>query len=196
VTDEAAPLRIGVALTLTGDPGEMLADAKALEAAGVDSLWVFPDERDFSGERKPSEDWASAYVLMAAIAAVTWRVRLVVPRPRAATPEVAYEAGLTHATCARISQGRLLARIETAWSDAAPDAARAVFATAREKRAGVECWLRVTFPNGRAAWDEQRRVAADIGASGVVLSNDPRLIDLLRNPDIVEDRSDLKLSFG
>jgi hypothetical protein len=195
MTNETTPLRIGVALTLTGDPGEMLADAKALEAAGIDSLWVFPDER-YTEAGIPAEDWASAYVVMSAIAAVTWRARLVVPRPRTAAPDVAYEAGLTHATCARIAQGRLLGKIETVWSDAAPEAARAVFASAREKRAEVECWLRVPFPDGRAAWDEQRRVAADAGASGIVLSNDPRLIDLLRNPDIVEDRSDLRLSFG
>jgi len=32
--------------------------------------------------------------------------------------------------------------------------------------------------------------------TGVVLPNDPRLIDLLRNPDIIESRDDLKLSFG
>jgi hypothetical protein len=197
MTDEATPLRIGVALTLTGDPGEMLADAKALEAAGADSLWVFPaEEYDMPGGQFRAEGWSSAYVVMAAIAAVTWRVRLVVPRPRTATPDVAVEPGVAHATCARIAQGRLLGRIETVWSDAAPDAARAAFAGAREKRASVECWLRVTFPDGRPAWDEQRRIAADAGATGVVLPNDPRLIDLLRNPDIVEDRSDLKLSFG
>lgn len=197
MTEERAPLRIGVALALTGDPGEMLADARALEAAGADSLWVFPEERDFPGQSIRAEDWSSAYVVMAAIAAATWRVRLVVPRPRTATPEVAVgEPGMLHATCARIAQGRLLGRIETVWSDAAPDVATAVFAAAREKRTDVECWLRVPFPNGRAAWDEQRRIAADAGAAGVVVLNDPRLIDLLRNPDIVEDRSDLKLSFG
>lgn len=197
MTDEATPLRIGIALTLTGDPGEMLADAKALEAAGADSLWVFPPEvLESPGERMRTGDWSSAYVVMAAIAAVTWRVRLVVPRPRTAAPGAAAEPGTAHATCARIAQGRLLGWIETVWSDAAPDEARAAFAAARAKFAGVECWLRVTFPNGRPAWDEQRRIAAGAGATGVVLPNDPRLIDLLRNPDIVEDRSDLKLSFG
>ena len=40
------------------------------------------------------------------------------------------------------------------------------------------------------------QAATAAGAAGVILPNDPRLIDLLRNPDIIEDRSDLKLSFG
>lgn len=195
MTDETTPVRIGVALTLTGDPGEMLADAKALEAAGADSLWVFAaEELDSPGGSVRLDEWSSAYVVMAAIAAVTWRVRLVVPRPRNATSEIAADSGIAHSTCARIAQGRLLGRIETAWSD--PEAATAVFAAARAKRADVECWLRVPVPNGRPAWDEQRRIAADAGATGIVVPNDPRLIDLLRNPDVVEDRSDLKLSFG
>jgi hypothetical protein len=46
------------------------------------------------------------------------------------------------------------------------------------------------------AWDELRNASSTAGVTGVVLPNDPRLIDLLRNPDIIEARDDLKLSFG
>ncbi|HEV8470082.1 MAG TPA: hypothetical protein VGR46_10775, partial [Candidatus Limnocylindria bacterium] len=56
-------MKIGVELRLSGDPGELFADARALEAAGADSLW-------------PAGD-AERLVLLAALAAVTWRVRLV-----------------------------------------------------------------------------------------------------------------------
>jgi hypothetical protein len=41
-----------------------------------------------------------------------------------------------------------------------------------------------------------RASAAESGATGIVLPNDPRLIDLLRNPDVVDDRSDLNIATG
>jgi alkanesulfonate monooxygenase SsuD/methylene tetrahydromethanopterin reductase-like flavin-dependent oxidoreductase (luciferase family) len=44
------------------DPGDYLADARALETAGVDSIWTFAS--------------TSGDILLAAIAAVTIRVRL------------------------------------------------------------------------------------------------------------------------
>jgi hypothetical protein len=59
-----------------------------------------------------------------------------------------------------------------------------------------ERWSESAFPASRIAWDELRSASAAAGLTGVVLPNDPRLIDLLRNPDIIEARDDLKLSFG
>ena len=60
-------LKIGVRLpSQFEDAGEYLADARALEAAGVDSLWL-----DEAGH----EPW----LVLAAIAAVTGRARLVAP---------------------------------------------------------------------------------------------------------------------
>src|SRR2546428_10679022 len=53
---------IGVELT-TANVGELFADANALESAGADSLWS-------AGSDDP-------FVLLAALAAVTYRVRLV-----------------------------------------------------------------------------------------------------------------------
>lgn len=152
---EATPavLRIGVRLTPAGDPGELFADAKAVEAAGADSLWI--DDTD-----------GDPYVVLAALAAVTWRVRLVA---RGAPAQTA-----ARETCARLARGRLVVAEET--SD--------------------ERWTELPFPASRAAWDELRNASLAAGVTGVVLPNDPRLIDLLRNPDIIDDRSDLKLSFG
>lgn len=184
----AVALKVGVALALSGDPGEMLADAKAVEAAGADSLWVFGD---MLGTGRIGQ-----YIVMSALAAVTWRVRLVVPPGASSASEGPDQLAHAHTTCARIAHGRLLSRFEFVVSDAAPDKVGDVFAAAQKEYPKVECWLRAPFPQSRAAWDELRRACTDAGATGVVLPNDPRLIDLLRNPDIIEDRSDLKLSFG
>lgn len=148
----AIPLRIGVRLVPTGDAGELFADAKAIEAAGADSLWVDASDGD-------------PYVVLAALAAVTWRVRLVT---RGAAADVA-----ARETCARLARGRLVVAEEA-----------------------QERWTESAFPPSRAAWDELRATSSAAGVTGIVLPNDPRLIDLLRNPDIIEDRSDLKLSFG
>jgi len=148
-----APLRIGVRLAVTGDAGELFADAKAVEAAGADSLWIDAADGD-------------PYVVLAALAAVTWRVRLVA---RGAPADVA-----ARETCARLARGRLVVAEEL--SD--------------------ERWTESPFPASRVAWDELRTATLTAGLTGVVLPNDPRLIDLLRNPDIIEARDDLKLSFG
>ena len=157
VTDGAAPapavLLIGVRLTPTGDAGELFADAKAVEAAGADSLWVDAADGD-------------PYVALAALAAVTWRVRLVA---RGAVADVA-----ARETCARLARGRLVLAEELS----------------------EEHWTEAPFPASRVAWDELRAAGLAAGVTGVVLPNDPRLIDLLRNPDIIEARDDLKLSFG
>jgi hypothetical protein len=148
-----AVLLIGVRLTPAGDAGELFADAKAVEAAGADSLWIDAVDGD-------------PYVLLAALAAVTWRVRLVA---RGALADVA-----ARETCARLARGRLVVSEELS----------------------EERWTESPFPVSRVAWDELRSASLTAGLTGVVLRNDPRLIDLLRNPDIIEARDDLKLSFG
>jgi hypothetical protein len=157
VTDGAVPapavLLIGVRLTPAGDAGELFADAKAVEAAGADSLWI--DAAD-----------GNPYVALAALAAVTWRVRLVA---RGAVADVT-----ARDTCARLARGRLVVAEELS----------------------EERWTEAPFPVSRVAWDELRTASLTTGLTGVVLPNDPRLIDLLRNPDIIEARDDLKLSFG
>lgn len=147
-----AALLIGVRLSANGDAGELFADAKAIEAAGADSLWIDAADGD-------------PYVALAALAAVTWRVRLVA---RGATVKNA-----ARMTCANLARGRL------------------VMAEESEER-----WTESAFPANRAAWDELRNASTAAGVTGVLLPNDPRLIDLLRNPDIIEARDDLKLSFG
>src|SRR6185436_14111046 len=100
--DEATRvLRIGVRCALTVDAGELFADARAIESAGADSLWADAADGD-------------PYVLLAALAASTWRVGLVaIGAPTAVT-----DAG--RATCERLARGRLrvaeeLARLGERW---------------------------------------------------------------------------------
>jgi len=151
---EPAPLRIGIRFTLSEDIGALLADARALEAAGADALWV--DVAD-----------AAPYVLLAAFAAVTWRVALVASGTTDASSRL---------TCAVLARGRLV--------------------TAEELAGRGERWTRVAFPNGRDEWRAMRAAATASGATGIVIANDARLLDLLRNPDVVDDRSDLNIATG
>ena len=141
-------------MALDREPGELFADARAIEAAGADSLWCDAHDCD-------------PYVLLSALAAVTWRVRLV-------ARGVAASGG--RRTCEQLARGRLVVAEEA-------------------ERAG-ERWTPVVFPQGRKAWREARAAATAAGATGIVVPNDPRLIDLLRNPDQEDDRSDLNIAVG
>jgi len=58
-----------------------------------------------------------------------------------------------------------------------------------------ETWVEMPIPPDRDSWAAAMRTHEEAGATGVVVPWDPRLIDLLRNPD-PEDRSDLLMSTG
>jgi alkanesulfonate monooxygenase SsuD/methylene tetrahydromethanopterin reductase-like flavin-dependent oxidoreductase (luciferase family) len=158
-------MKIGAELRLGGDVGELFADARALEAAGADSLWVLA--------RDDQDPW----IVAAALAATTWRARLVVvgavDRPDA------------RATVDRLSRGRVVIGERTGNAVAVPDAEGA-----------PERWTIAALPTNRAEWKTLRADREAEGFAGIVLPNDPRLLDLIRNPDIEDDRQDLKLAFG
>jgi hypothetical protein len=59
-----------------------------------------------------------------------------------------------------------------------------------------EVWARIDMPTDREAWRRLRQEFADAGATGVIVPGDPRLLDLLRNGDEDDDRSDLGLAQG
>lgn len=158
-------MKIGTELRLEGDAGELFADARALEAAGAESLWVL------------ARDGQDPWILAAALAAVTWRARLVVVG--------ASERPETRASLDRLSRGRLVVGVPSPGDVAVPDAE------------GVrERWSLAELPAGRTEWKTLRAEREAQGFAGIVLPNDPRLLDLLRNPDVEDDRQDLKLSFG
>ena len=106
-----AELRIGVRFALSADPGELFADARAVEAAGADGIWVDASDGD-------------PYVLLAAFAAVTWRVRLVAKGAPYGSP---YAVG--QETCRRLARGR--------------------FVEAEELQ---ENWIHAQFPSSRDIW--------------------------------------------
>ena len=147
-------LRIGVRCQPTGDAGELFADARAIETAGADALWADAADGD-------------PYVLLAALAALTWRVGLVAKGAPTASGR---------ATCERLARGRL--------------------AVAEELEKRGERWVHVPFPSSRDEWRATRASALESGATGIVVANDPRLLDLLRNPDQIFDRADMNLATG
>ena len=159
-------MKIGAELRLGGgDAGELFADARALEAAGVDSLWVVA--------RDDQDPW----ILAAALAATTWRPRLIVVG--------AADRAQTRDTLDRLSRGRLVVAERSADAVLVPDAEGA-----------LERWALCELPAGRAEWKTLRAEREAQGFAGLVLPNDPRLLDLVRNPDVEDDRSDLRLAFG
>jgi hypothetical protein len=158
-------MKIGAELRLGGDVGELFADARALEAAGVDGLWVVA--------REDQDPW----ILAAALAATTWRARLVVVG--------AVDRPETRTTLDRISRGRLVIGERSAEVVAVPDA-----------EGVTERWALCELPAGRAEWKTLRAEREAQGFAGLVLPNGPRLMDLVRNPDVEDDRQDMKLAFG
>ncbi|MFC5828257.1 hypothetical protein [Nonomuraea insulae] len=110
--------------------------------------------------------------LAAALAAVTYRSMLVVAVVRDCD-EHALE------TVERLSRGRLV--LITGPGESTAEGGR---------------WVPVAVPSGRAAWRETLRQAGERGDHGVLVPADPRLLDLLRNPDDPGGRHDLQLAQG
>jgi alkanesulfonate monooxygenase SsuD/methylene tetrahydromethanopterin reductase-like flavin-dependent oxidoreductase (luciferase family) len=145
------------------DPGDYLADARALETAGVDSLWTFAS--------------TSGDVLLGAITAVTTRVRLglLVENPTEAT-----------AIASRVETLRRLSRSRTLVGTVKRGIVEV--ATPREE------WAIVAAPADRSAW--QKTLVTHAGLAGVIVPQDPRLLDILRRPMEEDDRTDLLLTQG
>jgi hypothetical protein len=135
------------------DPGEFLADARAIEAAGVDSVWL-----------DDSADGFDPLLVLAAIAAVTSQLRL----------------GLIHGGGSGWGHSQI---------DTLQQLSRQRLIPASER------WRRVDVPADREAWAETLEETDD-NTDGVVVPMDPRLLDILRHPHDVIDRSDLILAQG
>jgi hypothetical protein len=61
----------------------------------------------------------------------------------------------------------------------------------------LEGWQEVPYPVDRSAWRATLAEEEEKGTAGLLLDMDPRLLDLLRNPDQEDDRSgDLQLAQG
>ncbi len=229
-------LKVGVWLPSDlEDPGEYLADARALEAADADSLWV-GSIRSTDG---PHSLGLEGMVLLAAIAAVTTQVRLGVflsPAP-GLTPELL--AGMLD-PLQRVSRGRTMLALGApeeldrlrprrnaeegppfllvSSSDSGhriavrsahgvicptdPAGMQAIFTRVREFLGDdprpFELWAQCAAPADLNAWRELRTACATAGATGLIVPFSPRLLDMLRRGDDVQedDRSDLLQSYG
>jgi hypothetical protein len=60
----------------------------------------------------------------------------------------------------------------------------------------LEGWSQVPYLGDRAAWRALLAENDQKETPGIVVDMDPRLLDLLRNPDPEDDRSDLQLAQG
>jgi hypothetical protein len=190
----ASPARVKIGIRLgdeTGDLGGWLADGAAFDAAGADALWI--DLGPDSG--------LDPLAVTAALAAVTYRSLLVTRGPDDGEgPALAR----TLATVARLSGGRLRylvdadpvrgSRMRTGVFRSTPGQIES-YEYASES-GPAERWLTAPAPENRPAWAEALREAAQQGWAGLVVPVHPRLLDLLRNPTVPGDRSDLQLSVG
>jgi hypothetical protein len=167
------PIRVGVRL----DPGpdnltEWLIDAQAFEAAGAEALWNQTAEPD------------DPMVLGAALAVLTHRAILIADGPE--SPALR--------TLARLCRGRLRVLVEG--SDERPDGIRREADTLSELGDPARTWLTVPAPENRAAWRATMADAVERGHSRLMVPANPRLLDLLRNPDDPGERLDLHLAQG
>jgi hypothetical protein len=189
---------VKIAVVLAGRPdqlGEWLADARAFEAAGADALWI---------DLAP-ESGLDPLVLLAALAALTYRALLVAALPAADRPPEALARTL--ATVGRLGRRRLALVADAERLDEVGALAPgfeafcrlpgdpAAFERPREEDV-PERWVQVPPPEGRAAWRAALADAAASGAGGLLVPAGPRLLDILRNPDDPEGRQDLQLAQG
>ena len=219
-------LKIGVRLSRQfEDSGDYLADARAMESAGADSLWLDDDGYD-------------PWLLLAGMATITGRIRLMVPLS-SADVRASAELAAKVATLSRLSRGRMALAVtgsaDGAGVDAVLDLGRraqccVILGTSGDRRAGraggvvgpsesaelfraavepvtrlrerekltdpFERWAAIKMPDDRETWRRIRQEYETAGATGLVIPFDPRLLDLLRNGDEEDDRSDLTLAQG
>jgi len=216
-------LKIGVLLPgETGQLGEFLADARALDTAGASALWLAEGAQD-------------PWMLAAALATVTSRARLGVSvdpgidvaahaprlrtldqlsRGRAELWATAAGAGPACSLARAVDRCRLLGQAdEEGWpklsgttdglvlSGRDPDVDRGRLEQARARVGGrstspLECWIQIALPDSRASWRKTLAAYQAAGADGLLVPLDARLVDLLRRVDEEDDRSDLTLSQG
>jgi hypothetical protein len=189
-------VKVGVRLARQPDDlGEWLTDGVAFEAAGADALWV-----DLASEAE-----LDPLAVTAALAALTFRSLLVTTLPGHDVPP--HVLARTLATIGRLSRGRLriLAGLVPSADLAGIGSGLGLF---RRIPGDVECfehrrgpneaerWVSAPVPDGRAAWRAALLDATGRGFGGLVIPADPRLIDILRNPDDDGYRHDLQLAQG
>jgi alkanesulfonate monooxygenase SsuD/methylene tetrahydromethanopterin reductase-like flavin-dependent oxidoreductase (luciferase family) len=116
-------MKVGVLLpSRFEDPGEFLADARAMEAAGADSIWL----EDGEGH--------DPMLSLAAIAAVTGNLRLGLIRSSTPRPNVELDRRME--TLQHLSRQRVITLVDGQGTGLS----------------GTERWRRVEVPADRGAW--------------------------------------------
>jgi len=194
---DAQAAKVGVRIEFDpGNLGDGLADGAAFDAAGVDALWL---EASADAELDP-------LALAAALSVMTFRAHLVMALPN--TGMAAADRGRTLRTIQRLCNGRLVLVGDA--EQLGEDVAGLALGAAVLRRVpgeppafedqrtdgGMGRWISIPVSSGRASWAAARVEAVQQGASGLVVPADPRLLDMLRNPDDPEDRPDLHLAQG
>ena len=160
-------MKIGVLLpSRFEDPGNFLADARAMEAAGADSIWL------------EEGDGYDPMLALAAIGAVTGRLRLGLIRSSTPRPNVELDRRME--TLQHLSRQRVITLAGEARGGGL---------------SGSERWVHVEVPADRDAWARTLEHAQP-EFDGVLVPLDPRLLDILRHPEDAIDRSDLQLAQG
>ena len=154
--------------------GEFVADMTALETAGADSIWLDADAQ-------PPVEW---FIQLGAVVAVTHRVRLGLIASPPASQELTAALDAIHA----LSGGRGLG--------AHRSGSTLLVAAGRWPGGDAESWAEAEAGRDRAAWRQLLESHSGSGRAGLVVAWDPRIVDLLRNPDAEDDRSDLLISTG
>ena len=201
-------LRVAVRLPhMTGSVGEYLADVTALEAAGADTIWV--DDVDL-------DPW----ITLGAIAALTHRARLgCLLTSMRRWP--ASRLGPCASTLSKLSRGRLVVGLPAGGrlknhASTLREAGATIFTAGSEDRSahGVilevesadqlsgsqstdqEVWAAIAIPPDRQEWSRTISAYAAAGATGILVTWDSRLIDLLRGGGEPDDRTDLLIATG
>src|SRR2546430_1479900 len=159
------------------DPGEFLADARAMETAGVDSVWL-----------QDQVDGLDPLLMLASIAAVTSQLRLGL---MSQFPSPLVGASQTKSPSPLVGEGRgggfdqrriatlqLLSRNRVVVLEF-PSPARG----GGQGGGSSKDWQRVEVPADRDRWASTLEQAQKDGAYGVLVPFDPRLLDILRHPD-------------
>lgn len=211
-------LRVGVKLpAATGRIGDYVADVSALEAAGADAIWL-----DATTPASP-EPWILLGAISAVTHRV--RLGAMVDSGAEWPPAVDCLTRLSGGrVVVGVPPGRDLEQrvelIRTLRSDSSPiriliacgshaEAKRSALSAdgvivpggdqgVRDLRADgeFELWVDLPIPPDRAGWAEMMAVYEAAGATGITVSWDPRIIDLLRNAGEPDDRTDLLIATG
>jgi|ERR1700682_648543 len=212
-------VRVGVTLpAAAGRIGDFLPDVTALEAAGADSIWLD------TGTSASTEPWILLGAIAAVThrirlgakvgSAAGWQDavhtlgrlssgRVVVGMPPGRDPRGLVEqlksprsapsppSILFHSRTG--SEARRLAPLVDGVILAGGDKeVRAL----RTHEAGCEVWINALVPPDKASWVDLMATLEAAGATGVIVTWDPRLIDLLRSAGEPDDRTDLLIATG